>query len=108
MRTEIKLTDAIGKVFEGFAFSGTRVVLTFSDGGFVTLDIDHGYESGDETIEEGSLNLCLFNDEKLIGLGVITREELAERRTQDDKAFSVKRAQRERAEYERLKSKFEG
>ncbi len=108
MKTEIKLTDALGKTLQGFESSITspQAVLTFSDDTFTTLDIYRGYEEGDETILEGSLLLDQFGDEKLIRLGIITQEELDEGRKKERAVFDDAREKRERAEYERLSRKF--
>lgn len=109
MRTEIKLSDAIGKTLEGFEFSNTcgQAVLTFTDGTFSTLGVDRGYEKGDEQIEESKLSLFDFGDNKLIALGIIPEEEMDEKTEQRRKAVANSRAQTERAEYERLRRKFE-
>ena len=109
MKKEIRLTEAIGKTLEGFEFSITcgQAVLTFTDGTFATLGVDRGYEAGDEEIEETELELFNFGHDKLIALGIISKEEMDEKREQLRKASADSQAQRDRAEYERLRRKFE-
>ncbi len=109
MKQEIRFSDAVGKILEGFDFSITcgQAVLTFTDGTFTTLGIDRGHASGDEEIEESTLELHDFGDEKLVALGVITQTELDEQREQRNKSFAFTQEKRERTEYERLRAKFE-
>lgn len=84
MKKEIGLSDAIGKTLEGFGFSTTsnQSIMTFTDGTFITLGICNGYNVGDEEIEESVLKLHDFGDNKLIRLGVISQEELDDKRQQ--------------------------
>ncbi len=109
MRTEIQLTNALGRTLEGFEFSATssQAVLIFTDDTFATLDIDRGYDRGEETITEGSLDLHTFGNQQLIGVGILTQKEIDERSRQEREIFDNAREERERAEYERLKHRFE-
>lgn len=115
MKTEVKLTQSIGKTLEAVAFSGNYVggkcVLVFSDGTFATLGVNRGYEAGDEEIEEIALPVFEFGDAELIRVGIVTVDELAQmRKDRDDKARSqIAEAEerRDRAEFERLKRKYE-
>lgn len=67
MKTEVKLTEAVGKTLAAVEFSesycGGQCVLAFTDGTFATLGVDRGYESGDEEIIEEPLTLFDFGDE---------------------------------------------
>ncbi len=105
MKQEIRFSDAVGKILEGFDFSRTcgQAVLMFTDGTFTTLKINTKYEE----IEESTLEIHDFGDEKLVALDVITQAELDEQREQRNKSFASTQEQRERTEYERLRAKFE-
>ena len=109
MKKEIKLHDAIGKVFDGFdfSFSNGQAVLTFTDGTFSTLGIINQHEVGDNEIQESNLDLFNFGHDKLIALNIISIEELEEKSEQQRKQFVELKIQQERTLYEKLKCKFE-
>ena len=114
MKTEVKLTEAVGKTLAAVEFSEShysgQCVLVFADGTFATLGIDRGCEYGDEEITEEPLDLFDFGDEKLVRAGVVTADELAAmRKARDDKhsaAYRARQEARDRQEFERLKQKF--
>ena len=119
MRQEVKLTDALGKTLEGFAFSSAcgQAVLAFSDGTFVTLYASRGHEHGDQEIEEDTLHLHRFGDQQLIEADITTAVELAEIRAARDAKLAETNAvleakkrraadRRDKSEFERLKRKF--
>ncbi len=114
MKSEIKLTNAIGKTLAAVELSnrcyGGQAVIAFTDGTFATLGIDRGYESGDEEIKEDALRVFEFGDEKLIRAGIVTLEEINEMRTektrQEQAQQQASQEARDRREFERLKKKF--
>jgi hypothetical protein len=114
MKTEVKLTESVGKTLTAVEFSenycGGQCLLVFADGTFATLGVDRGYESGDEEITEEPLELFDFGDEKLVRAGVVTADEIAAmRKARDDKHRAAQQARQEaidRREFERLKRKF--
>lgn len=114
MKTEVKLTEAVGKTLAAVEFSesycGGQAVLAFTDGTFATLGVERGYESGDEEIKEDTLAVFEFGDEKLVRAGIVTDDELAAmRKARDDQQRADQQARqeaRDRQEFERLKRKF--
>lgn len=114
MKTEMKLTEAVGKTLAAVEFSesycGGQCVLAFTDGTFATLGIARGYESGDEEITEDTLALFDFGDEKLVRAGIVTADELAamreDRNRQQRAEYEKQQEARDRQEFERLKRKF--
>jgi hypothetical protein len=114
MKTEVKLTEAVGKTLAAVEFSesycGGQCVLAFADGTFATLGVERGYESGDEEITEEPLSVFDFGDEKLIRAEIVTAEELAAmRKARSDQQRAEQQARqeaRDRQEFERLKRKF--
>lgn len=114
MKTEVKLTEAVGKTLQAVEFSasycGGQAVLAFTDGTFATLGVERGYESGDEEIVEEPLAVFDFGDEKLVRAGLVTAKELeAMRKARDEQQRAERQAQqeaRDRQEFERLKRKF--
>ena len=114
MKTEVKLTEAVGKTLAAVEFSesycGGQAVLAFTDGTFATLGIERGYESGDEEIVEEALSVFDFGDKKLVRAGIVSADELAAmRKARDDQQKAEQQARqeaRDRQELERLKKKF--
>lgn len=107
MKTEIKLSEAIGKTLATveFALSGQCVII-FNDDTFTTLGIEQGYDPGDEQIVEDRLNIFEFGDTALVRVGIATFDELmAMRQAKNDKRQAEQEI-RERCEFERLKRKF--
>ena len=104
--SEISLTDAIGRVVEGAELSTTaeQAVITFTDGTFTTLGVDHGY--GGAEIEQDELNIPDFGDEQLIRVGITTENELATTRAERKRRSREREAAAERDQYERLRAKF--
>ena len=114
MKTEVKLTESVGKTLAAVEFSesyyGGQCLLTFTDGTFATLGVERGYESGDEEIKEVTLSVFDFGDEKLARAGVVTPEEMAairaERARRQQAEDDARKEARDRLEFERLKQKF--
>lgn len=115
MKTEVKLTEAVGKTLAAVEFSdsyrGGQAVLSFTDGTFATLGVERGHEDGDEEIKEDTLAVFDFGDEKLARAGIVTLDEMAamraERTRQLKAAVQALQEARDRQEFERLKRKFE-
>ena len=114
MKTEVKLTEAVGKTLAAVEFSdswcGGQCVLAFTDSTFATLGVERGHESGDEEIKEDTLAVFDFGDEKLARAGIVTTDEMAAmRKDRDDQQRAEQQARqeaRDRMEFERLKRKF--
>ena len=108
MKQEIKLTEALGKTLENVAFSYTsrQAVLVFTGGTFSTFGIWHGYEPGDESITEDSLEMEDFGDAELIRVGVATEDEINSIRAVQQEQCQQHFEARDKAEFERLKKKF--
>ena len=107
MKKEIKLKNAKGKVLTDYAFScvSGQGILVFGDE-FTSLNIDIGYERGDETIEESKLKITSFEDDVLIELGILSQKELndiSERESAERKKRSEKW---EKEQYEKLRLKY--
>lgn len=109
MKKEITLSNAVGKILKGFEFSCScgQAVLIFTDDTFATLKVDIGYDRGDVEIADGKLELYDFGDDQLIGLGVITKTELNEKRDKKSREFLSKQENAEREQYEILRGKYE-
>lgn len=114
MKTEVKMTEAVGKTLAAVEFSegycGGQCVLAFTDGTFATLGVERGYERGDEEITEDTLALFDFGDENLVRAGIVTADELAamreDRNRQQRAGYERLQEARDRQEFERLKRKF--
>ena len=114
MKTEVKLTEAIGKTLAAVEFSeswcGGQAVLAFTDGTFATLGVERGYESGEDEIKEDTLAVFDFGDEKLARAGIVTLDEMAAMRAEQTRQRQAeaqyRQEARDRQEFERLKRKF--
>lgn len=110
MKTEVKLTESIGKTLAAVAFSESyckgQCVLAFTDGTFATLGIDRGCERGEDWIMQEELSLFDFGDDELVRAGIVTAEEIATMRKDRDRKLAAERDARLRQEFERLKCKF--
>jgi len=108
LKSEISLTEALGKTLDSFAFSNicNQAILVFTDNSFTTLAVDVGYERGYEEICESKLEIFNFGDDKLFSLGITSMEELSALREENRKDYAAAKEQRERSEYERLRRRF--
>lgn len=114
MKTEINMTDAIGKTLAAVETSADyppQCVLVFTDGTFATLGIQEGYEPGDGEIVPTTVALFDFGDARLVRAGIVSEQEMAELRALEEARKELERQrqqeERDRREFERLKRKFE-
>ena len=106
MMKQIHLADIAGRTVAGYESSsdGSQFLLSFTDGTFVLLRIEHGYEPGDETILEGyELDIFHFGDAQLMRIGVVTEHEIRDRRAERAELMKAQLLASKRVEYERLK-----
>lgn len=113
MKQEVKLTETLGKTLESVAFSGTngQAVLVFTNGTFTTLGVkvdEYTNEQGGEQVVEDLLDWSNFWGAELIKVGVVTKEELQGLHDHWQKENRQQYEAGEKAEFERLKKKFEG
>lgn len=80
MMKEIKVEEAIGKTLTmiGPSYDDQQMVFVFSDGTFITIGTDHGYNN-DIGVFFQKIELSTFGNEQLIELGVVTQEEIDEK-----------------------------
>lgn len=110
MKTYVQLTgtdDLAGKTLERTNLIRDKLFLVFTDATFAAFGVE--YWSGD-TYNEISLD-CMVDFDDLVTIGLIDPEDIAahkEVERHQQKARDAAKAARERAEYERLKAKFEG
>mgnify|MGYP000107701468 CR=1 FL=1 len=104
MKKEVKFTDAIGKRLENVAFSNEQVVLVFDDNTFSTIGLDKGYDNDVDLIED-SLELLNFSHEKLLQIGIVSKEELEKLIMAQDEKYKEFHRKRDLAEYERIKKR---
>lgn len=109
MLQEITLEKVKGKTITDYGFSiiGGQMVIVFSDNTFTTLGVLRGWEQDDEEIEESELELFKFADDTLIKLGIITAEELKAIESEKERKYAEAQEIQEKAQYERLKKKYE-
>lgn len=108
MFNEITLNNAKGKMIRDYAVSvWGQMVIVFTDETFTTLGIDTGFEQGDETIIQEEIELLNFGHDQLIALGIVTQKELDDKASVKVQESARQRECEERAEYKRLKIKYE-
>lgn len=78
MRVQISPEEAAGRTVERIVLSSWAVeaVITFTDGTFVALRMERGWEEGEERIVGGPLDLQNCDRRLLVEAGVATFEEL--------------------------------
>lgn len=106
MKTEIKMSDAIGKTIKDFAFSGSysgQAVIVFDDNTFTTLGIEFGYEDRDADIVERGLNITEFGDSEIERVGIATEKELEEIRQKNHELWQENQRIRDMEQLENLK-----
>jgi hypothetical protein len=106
--TYVQLTgtdDLAGKTLERVVYHGDDLYLIFTDATFVAFEATHHYESEPEVEIKGRVT---FFDR--VRLGLVSPEDIAaheESERQKKADVIAANAAKERAEYERLKAKFE-
>ena len=107
MKTEIKMSNAIGKTIKDFAFSSTsgQAVFVFDDNTFATLGLHFGYDDRDVDITEDSLIISDFGDSELERVGIVDEKELEEIRKQQHEAWLESQRLRDLEELERIKKR---
>jgi hypothetical protein len=112
----IEISQAIGKTIQATGDAEDDLVIVFTDGTYARLHSTTGYDGDRECPEDGGAfgirSSCYLDT--LIKLGIFTNDEvkadkLAQQAEQEAnrKAEERRRANQERATYERLKRKFE-
>ena len=108
MKTEIMDKQAVGKTISRFAYSfvSGQMVISFSDETFITFGVSKDYD-GEVNIVNKELALFNFGDSELIESGIISKEEIENKRTEYNKLCKNRQENSERLQYERLKAKFD-
>lgn len=107
MKTEIKMSDTIGKTIQDFAFSNTsgQAVIVFADDTFATLGVHFGYEDRDVDIVEDVLIVSDFGDSELERVGIVDEKELEEIRKNEHESWLADQRIRDLEQLERLKKR---
>lgn len=102
MATELQ--DWEGKTI-GKAVWGTdqSILLAFTDGSSCVLTAEAGYDGDSPEIEIGPV----YSDSDKVELGLMSSEEYMAKRDKAKAAAAAQAKEAERAEFERLKAKFE-
>jgi hypothetical protein len=109
MFKEITLDEAKGKKIRDYAMSCTcgQMIIVFTDKTFTTLGVDHGYQGYSDEIVQAKLDLLDFDNAALIALEVVVLQEIESAERIKEREFIQQDERRERAEYKRLKAKYE-
>ena len=109
MRKQISLKEAIEKKLTNFAESPYKStwILTFDDDAFVALTAG-GWGEDTEIEEDEDFNPFEFGDKQVIDLGILPADKVKEVRDKELEKHKIRIEKADRAEYERLKAKYEG
>ena len=97
-----------GKVIAGCRLSYELAMLTFTDGTYTVIGVEHGYYDSSPGLEAGKPIKAMDADSYAVELGIYTQEEVDAAR---DACLAQSKLDSERAErqrYEMLKRRFEG
>lgn len=112
---QVDICEADGKVIRK-AFADDlnyprKLVVVFTDGTFALIRHSRDWDGDVELQLSGSFDESDFSERNLLSAGIITPQWIEERNAQQEKRAKLDReirAAAERAQYERLKAKFEG
>jgi hypothetical protein len=110
MKTLVKLRRAAGKTVGAveFSFDDGQVVIAFTDGTFAAIRLAENFIDGCRYLEDGCFDVFGFlNLDRLIRAGILTEAELEDLRVRRNAAEAHEEEKRDRAEYARLKAKFD-
>jgi hypothetical protein len=110
MKTLTKLREAAGKTVGAveFSFDDGQVVIAFTDDTFAAIRLAENFIDDSYHLEDGHFDVFGFlNLDRLIRAGILTEAELEDLRVRRNAAEAADREKQERAEYERLKAKFD-
>ena len=105
----IKCAEATGKVVQAIEANGAVLLIAFTDRTYAVVGIDRGYEGEVDMDLDRPLEDVRdwFGHRMLIDLDVFTEEEIKAWRDDGWEAEQARREAAERAEFERLKAKYE-
>lgn len=106
MKTQIDASDIEGKTVSGVSYDDDDFMIAFTDGTFiyVTAEGDEDYASLNDNI----VTIDSLPKHAAIDLGVITEAEYTDMIKTRQKEALEAREESDRAEFERLKKRFEG
>lgn len=108
MMTEVSIERVVGRKFKGFwgSYTSGQAILVF-DGAFTTLTARLDRDDNVEITAGERLKVEDFGDDALIRAGVISKAEMDAAALERREAWKARNESWERADYERLKKKFE-
>lgn len=93
MKREITDREAVGKAVKGFLYSWTSgQMIVYFDRAFTTFGV---LSARGEEVTGEKLRLFAFGDDKLIEAGILSIEELEERRAERDERWRQRREAKE-------------
>jgi hypothetical protein len=107
MKTQIRLSEVAGKKVVYAGIVSRSLLMVFEDA-FCYVEIDMGYEGGDESLTDCETfePLCFGSDTAIVHSGLLSPEEMATLRRESFRKDSEQREAQERHAYELLKKKY--
>lgn len=112
MKEETLLTASIGKEIAGVSFSGKngQCAISFTDGTFACLGIEHAWEAQDSEVAPRDLDFWGFGDVFLIEAGIVTESEMDALRKERAESEKIRQYQeqyeRDMRELKRIQEKY--
>ena len=109
MKKQINDRLALGKEIKSISYAhGGGLVIVFKDDSFIVFEVEIGYDPGDECIAcSDTIGMLNFDSSLLINLGIISQNELDNRRKQSAILYKLAHEKKEKEMYEKLKKKYE-
>lgn len=106
---QVKIAEAAGKTIKACIpkWDNCELLLLFDDDTYAFLEVQRGYDPGDEEIVDGSFNVLDFGEQALVEAGVLDANTAKDMRAEYEAKCDAAKRERDRQQYERLKSLFE-
>lgn len=106
---QIRLEEAIGKTIKDFGenLGWESIVITFTDDTFIYLQTEADWRNNSKNIEQSEYRISDFSHREAIRLGIVTQEEIEADQKRRQAQLVKQQEESERAQYERLKKKYD-
>lgn len=106
---QVKIAESAGKTIKACVpkCDNSGLLLLFDDDTYAFLEVQRGYDPGEEEIADGSFNVLNFGEQALVEAGVLDASVAKAMRAEYEAKCDAANRERERQQYERLKRRFE-
>lgn len=106
---QVQIKDATGKTIKAcvFKWDNGELLIAFQDDTYAILEVQRGYDPGEEEICDGRLDVLRFGEDALVDAGLLDADKAKAMREQYEEECARANRERERQQYERLRRQFE-